>query len=661
MTITYEASPCVEGQFLTAAIDISSPPVVDDSTRFRDDGPGNGLLIPIVANIGAILTTNNQPGTCCVGNICTSDTISEACCAQTFGGDFHAGKSCEDSDPCVGPCCLTNDSCSMVTADACRAVGGTPRSSGSCSAKVACCLASGTCEFIDPLCCMAMNGVPQPAGSQCGVATSCCSEVGICSSNVDPICCGSTGGTPNSPGTICHLPEACCLSQTDCTMLDPQCCQLQGGMPRGPGSTCSSTICCDSTLADAPPAFIFWTDNALRDVLRLHLNALPPAIIDSTDFFGPSAIVADLRTRLVYWISKTGNGLADHGIFRSNFDGSAKQQIFSGLGSSFGLALNTDEGKIYWTHRTGEIRRGNLDGSGLQTILSGLGHVNDLAIDRVAGKMYWTESIPQGSNIDRIARANLDGSSVETIVPSQDVHEPTGIAVHPGIGKLYWSEGAATDPVTIRRSNIDGTNIQTIVGPLSKPVWDVTVDIASGKIYWTGAGIHRANLDGTNIEELVPDQPFPYGIAVPEGELLIDCQPNGFQDACELINGTTGDCNTNNLPDACDIADGTSQDADSDGIPDECCGDGLCTSFERCLCVEDCGLMPTQEYTVWCSDGIDNDCDGLTDCEDSDCAGPCVQIPTTSTWGLIVLGLSLLVAAKLRFNRYPLAVGSNRA
>jgi hypothetical protein len=55
------------------------------------------------------------------------------------------------------------------------------------------------------------------------------------------------------------------------------------------------------------------------------------------------------------------------------------------------------------------------------------------------------------------------------------------------------------------------------------------------------------------------------------------------------------------------------------GAPPEC-GDGNCDAGEDpCSCPDDCGApSPTETY---CSDGVDNDCDGDVDCDDADCAG----------------------------------------
>ena len=46
------------------------------------------------------------------------------------------------------------------------------------------------------------------------------------------------------------------------------------------------------------------------------------------------------------------------------------------------------------------------------------------------------------------------------------------------------------------------------------------------------------------------------------------------------------------------------------------CGNTICEPGEQCVCLDDCPLDPEAGN---CEDGIDNDCDGLTDCEDPDC------------------------------------------
>jgi parallel beta-helix repeat protein len=64
------------------------------------------------------------------------------------------------------------------------------------------------------------------------------------------------------------------------------------------------------------------------------------------------------------------------------------------------------------------------------------------------------------------------------------------------------------------------------------------------------------------------------------------------------------------------------------------CGDGVCNEGESaCTCPGDCGAPPASESV--CTDGMDNDCDGLVDCDDGDCAGSCrvVCLPAGASCG----------------------------
>ncbi|MCH8879766.1 MAG: S8 family serine peptidase [Planctomycetes bacterium] len=71
--------------------------------------------------------------------------------------------------------------------------------------------------------------------------------------------------------------------------------------------------------------------------------------------------------------------------------------------------------------------------------------------------------------------------------------------------------------------------------------------------------------------------------------------------------------------DTCHTVDGCVNDP----IEPAVCGDGCCDSAageDQCICPADCGDPPSTETE--CTDGVDNDCDGLTDTDDLDCCNP---------------------------------------
>jgi len=69
--------------------------------------------------------------------------------------------------------------------------------------------------------------------------------------------------------------------------------------------------------------------------------------------------------------------------------------------------------------------------------------------------------------------------------------------------------------------------------------------------------------------------------------------------------------------------------SDVDGVA-TCCGDWVCEGTEDSYgCAVDCGDPPAcVESELVCDDGVDEDCDGLLDCDDDDCAADAACVST---------------------------------
>ena len=140
---------------------------------------------------------------------------------------------------------------------------------------------------------------------------------------------------------------------------------------------------------------------------------------------------------------------------------------------------------MYWTDwDTNKIQRANLDGSNVEDIVTGLLSPIGIALDVAAGKMYWTDR-----SRNKIQRANLDGSNIEDIVSG--LHIPWGIALDVAAGKMYWIDrgrdnlNGDMNIGKIQRANLNGSNIEDIVTGLLRPL-RIALDVAAGKMYWTG-------------------------------------------------------------------------------------------------------------------------------------------------------------------------------
>ena len=162
---------------------------------------------------------------------------------------------------------------------------------------------------------------------------------------------------------------------------------------------------------------------------------------------------------------------------------------------------------IYWTNRSGKIRRIHSDNSDIADLTTDVCSPIGIALDISSGQMYWTSGC-------KIQRANLDGSNVEELVPSSEGIKE-GIALDIDRNKMYWTVWNATMN-KIQRANLDGSDVKDIITGLRSPR-GIALDIPNRKMYWAdlGAGkIQRANLDGSNIEDVFTDSILTIGIAL---------------------------------------------------------------------------------------------------------------------------------------------------
>jgi hypothetical protein len=312
--------------------------------------------------------------------------------------------------------------------------------------------------------------------------------------------------------------------------------------------------------------FVYWS-TVFSDEYDPPISTIWRAKLDgsSTLSFGVDAYVAyklelDKGAGKIYWVDTFADG-----IFRANtnLSGTA-EQLIAGAEGIKGLTLDLINGKMYWTdHIAQTISRANLDGSAVEIVLSSStlgGASSDVAVDPAEGKLYWTDG-----GTSSIQRANLDGSDQELLVSGV---QPSRLQLDLCAGKMYWGVY-----YSIQRANLDGSDVETLVDGRIDRVFDLSLDIPGGKLYWSEqspGGLFRSNLDGSFIEQLdINITDWAYGIAVGWWSLN-DCNDNGVVDTCETITGLEPDCNGNTLPDSCDIESGWSPDFDDNGIPDEC-------------------------------------------------------------------------------------------
>lgn len=222
--------------------------------------------------------------------------------------------------------------------------------------------------------------------------------------------------------------------------------------------------------------------------------------IESLVYFengGSEGIALDLDQGKIYW-SERGRTPR---IMRANLDGTETEAIIDrGVFGPYGLALDTNAGKIYWADWVAQkIQRANLDGSGMEDLLSTVpARPRYLTLDTAAGKMLWT-----GDRGASVWQANLDGSNVQILVPGESESSTGGIGLYRAGGYLYWIDGVNQ---AVTRAKMDGTKTEKIIFQRLADPLGLALDEVAGKMYWANRDqdeILRANLDGSAVEVLV--------------------------------------------------------------------------------------------------------------------------------------------------------------
>ena len=219
-----------------------------------------------------------------------------------------------------------------------------------------------------------------------------------------------------------------------------------------------------------------------------------------------ACLAADNR---IYWTEP----YPDYQIQSSSISGDDIQSVHTGLEQPSGLAVDRQNGKIYWSDESngdGVIKRSDTDGNNVETIVTvGSGDlVSGLALDLVAGKIYWTEY-----SGERICRANLDGvGGVEPLVTTAELanlSDPVDIVLDTGRNLMYWSDstGGASHRGSICRAELDGSNpAEVIVNTgMNEAPWGIELDPVGEMLYWaqpTTEKIFKASTDGSGVAVL---------------------------------------------------------------------------------------------------------------------------------------------------------------
>ena len=187
---------------------------------------------------------------------------------------------------------------------------------------------------------------------------------------------------------------------------------------------------------------------------------------------------------------------ADAGkIFRYDTETKEIIEFRTGLSSPDGMAIDAENGKLYWDTSDG-IQRTSLSSVSTSDVEDFVtGQTNDpegVSIDAVNNKLYW---ICYDGGLWSI---NLDGTG-----KTQLLAEPEGGSTLVAGNRLFFDYYVASGDIHLKSTDLTGNSMATLATGISKVVFGLAYEASSNKIYWgdrSAGKIMRANLDGSGVE-----------------------------------------------------------------------------------------------------------------------------------------------------------------
>ncbi|XP_012532761.2 vitellogenin receptor [Monomorium pharaonis] len=207
--------------------------------------------------------------------------------------------------------------------------------------------------------------------------------------------------------------------------------------------------------------------------------------------------------------------------------------VATNLSHAVGVAVNGDY--IYWS----DIEQGNevIVRNSLETkheiiVTTGLSKISGIAVDWITENIYFTDE-----GFRRIGVCTNNSTYCTVLIKETD--KPTGIALLPTNGKMYWSDWGSFPHIAV--AGMDGKNNQVFVS--EKLGWpkSVTIDYPNERLYWVDAKskiIESIHLDGTDRRLVLHDiiqQPF--SLAVFENKLYWSDWESNMIHSCNKFTG----------------------------------------------------------------------------------------------------------------------------
>ncbi|XP_023246072.1 sortilin-related receptor isoform X2 [Copidosoma floridanum] len=177
---------------------------------------------------------------------------------------------------------------------------------------------------------------------------------------------------------------------------------------------------------------------------------------------------------------------------------------------------------LYWADIVNDTigRQCLKDGKSQPEILveTDLSSIEGMALDWVSNVLYFVDGVRMRIQIIRTDISSM-GRMRRTILGSNNVQKPRGIAVHPMMGYMFWTDWAPGN-ASVNRANLDGTHAKQLF--FTRVEWPngITIDYIAERIYWVDARqdyIGSSDFEGNGFKKVIQSDErvsHPFAVAV---------------------------------------------------------------------------------------------------------------------------------------------------
>jgi DNA-binding beta-propeller fold protein YncE len=242
-------------------------------------------------------------------------------------------------------------------------------------------------------------------------------------------------------------------------------------------------------------------------IQKLSLDSLKITTVKDVEGMSGVGIAYDDKHDKIFFSDFFDADTPDGKIWKMNLDGTGPEAIATGILDPYGIALDVEGGKVYWTDDNGTISRSNLDGTNQDSSLVHVeeGGMRAIALDKANNKMYFYEV-----QNDNLYISNLDGTDERVLISGVYGY---ALFVDTKNHKLYFDDQYGP---ALKMANLDGTDVVEIDNTDTR-IYGIAIDYDLNKLYWSGrdAGeIYMANLNGTEKVTLATELSSPRGLCL---------------------------------------------------------------------------------------------------------------------------------------------------